>query len=520
MAATALTDEWNRLKSGTDIRGDALEGVEGHPVTLTLSAVKKIAAGFACWLSSAAGKPCTKLTVSVGRDSRLTGPAIAKTVMETLSSYGIQVLDCGLSSTPAMFMTTVDAGCDGAVQVTASHHPYYRNGLKFFTRSGGLEGSDITSILEYAQNGISLSPCDEVPGSITPLTYMEQYASRLRRLICEGCGAGQEEAPLAGFHIVVDAGNGAGGFYATEVLRPLGADIAGSQFLEPDGRFPHHIPNPEDEEAMASICAATLHSKADLGVIFDTDVDRAGCVDAAGREINRNRLVALASAIALEGNPGGTIVTDSITSSGLKTFIENDLGGVHCRFKRGYKNVINEALRLNADGINAPLAIETSGHAAMRENYFLDDGAYLITRIIIKAAQLRKEGKTLDDLIASLQEPAESRELRFQITVPDFKNFGLTLLGSLEAYAAENGWQVADDSREGVRISFGKEAGDGWMLLRLSVHDPVMPLNIESDRPGGCKIIARQLAGYFGQQPAKILSGLDISALQNYLAAN
>lgn len=519
MAATILTDEWNRLKSGTDIRGDALEGVASHPVTLTIPAVKRIAAGFACWLAAAVGKPCNQLTVSVGRDSRLTGPSIAGAVMETLSLYGIQVMDCGLSSTPAMFMTTVDAGCDGAVQVTASHHPYYRNGLKFFTRSGGLEGSDISSILEYAQNGVSPTPC-AVSGHISPLAYMEQYACRLRQMICEGCGTNEEDAPLAGFHIVVDAGNGAGGFYATEVLQPLGAAIEGSQFLEPDGHFPHHIPNPEDAQAMASICAATLQAKADLGVIFDTDVDRAGCVDTAGREINRNRLVALASAIALEDNPGGTIVTDSITSSGLKTFIEKDLAGVHCRFKRGYKNVINEALRLNADGINAPLAIETSGHAAMRENYFLDDGAYLITRIIIKAAQLRKEGKSLDDLIASLQEPVESKELRFQIKVPDFKSFGTQLLSSVESYAASQGWQVADDSREGVRITFGEENGSGWMLLRLSVHDPVMPLNIESDRSGGCKIIARKLAAYFELQPSDIRESLDISALQNYLSEN
>lgn len=118
------------------------------------------------------------------------------------------------------------------------------------------------------------------------------------------------------------AGNGAGGFYASQVLKPLGADVSGSQFLEPDGRFPNHIPNPENEDAMASVCSAVLEAKADLGIIFDTDVDRAGCVDAAGREINRNRLVALASAIVLEQYPGGTVVTDSITSDGLKVFIE------------------------------------------------------------------------------------------------------------------------------------------------------------------------------------------------------
>jgi phosphomannomutase len=223
-------------------------------------------------------------------------------------------------------------------------------------------------------------------------------------------------------------------------------------------------------------------------------------------------LVALASAIVLEDNPGGTIVTDSITSSGLKTFIEKELGGVHHRFKRGYKNVINEALRLNAQGINCPLAIETSGHAALRENYFLDDGAYLITKIIIKAAQLGTHGRTLESLIERLAEPAESVELRFNITQPDFRSCGNRVLDALEEYARNNGWEVADDSREGVRISFGAGQGEGWLLLRLSVHDPVMPLNIESDVKGGCLVMAKKLNEFLKTQ-----SGLDIEALTKFI---
>ncbi len=490
-----LSEYWKHFKSGTDIRAVAMDGVEGEPCELTDEVIERIVAGFACWLSEKAGKPCTALTVSVGRDSRLSGPRIRDAVTHMLSSVGVHVLDCGLSSTPAMFMTTIDLACDGAVQITASHHPWHRNGLKFFLPSGGIEGSDVTAILEKAQAG-------EKPvfaeGTIESVPYMAQYAARLRDLIVKESDNGEQ--PLSVLHIVVDAGNGAGGFYATQVLEPLGADVSGSQFLEPDGSFPNHIPNPENPDAMASVCAAVKESGADLGVIFDTDVDRAGCVGADGREINRNRLVALAAAIALEGNDGGTIVTDSITSTGLKTFIEQTLGGVHCRFKRGYKNVINEALRLNAEGINAPLAIETSGHAALRDNYFLDDGAYLSTKIIIKAVQLRKQGKTLEDLIAALPEPVESREVRYTITAPDFKAYGERVLRDLEAYAKEQGWTLAEDSREGVRVSFPHDKGDGWFLLRLSVHDPVMPLNVESDCHGGCDSILSHLAPFIEKQ--------------------
>ena len=94
---------------------------------------------------------------------------------------------------------------------------------------------------------------------------------------------------------------------------------------------------------MDSICDAVRREKADLGIIFDTDVDRAAIVDAEGNAINRNDLIALISSVILEEHPASVIVTDSITSAGLKTFIEDHLGGIHHRFQRGYKNVINEA---------------------------------------------------------------------------------------------------------------------------------------------------------------------------------
>ena len=487
-----LNERFRQFKSGTDIRGVATEGVAGQPVNLTDEVIERMADGFVLWLAEKVGKAPDALKISVGRDSRVSGPHIMALTTARFQAAGAAVLRCGLASTPSMFMTTVDLGCDGALQITASHHPYNRNGLKFFTRAGGLEGSDIEAILTYAQNGDR--PAEKNGGTVTDVDYMSDYAAGLREKIKREVGADDYEHPLKGFHIVVDAGNGAGGFYADRVLAPLGADTSGSRFLDPDGMFPNHVPNPEDATAMASVCEAVRENNADLGVIFDTDVDRGGAVDSRGNEINRNRLVAVAAAIALEGNEGGTIVTDSITSSGLKTFIEQTLGGRHYRYRRGYKNVIDKALELNAQGVNCPLAIETSGHAAMRENYFLDDGAYLCTKIIIKAAQLRSQGKELGDLTADLKEPLESREVRFQILEKDFRACGERIIADLTDYAAKQpGWQLADDNREGVRVSFDKENGDGWFLLRLSVHDPIMPLNIESDSRGGVDVIEKQL---------------------------
>lgn len=491
-----------KLKSGTDIRGVALEGEPNQPVQLTDDVVYGITRAFAKWLSEKCGS--RSLTVAVGRDCRLSGERIEGKVVAALADSGFAVVRCGLCTTPAMFMTTVLKNCDASVSITASHHPYNRNGLKFFTRDGGLEGSDITDILNIAVNDGKI----DGNGSVSDCAFLDEYAAYLRGMICTALGTDETAKPLSGLKFAVDAGNGAGGFYAEKVLSPLGADVSGSINLEPDGRFPNHIPNPENSYAMECACKATLAATADLGIIFDTDVDRAGAVGADGEEINRNRLVALASVLACEDCPGGVIVTDSITSSGLKEFIEQNLHAEHYRYRRGYKNVIDKAIELCDSGKIAPLAIETSGHAAFRSNYFLDDGAYLITRIVIKLAQLRAEGKTVSDLISALREPVERKEIRFNITEEDFRPVGERVISELERFAASHdGWHIADDNREGIRVAC--DDADGWFLLRLSVHDPVMPMNFESDSTGGVEKMINELRGFF-----ESVSGIDISALK------
>ena len=482
--------DYSKLQNGSDIRGVALEGIEGQHVNLTEQACKDIGRGFALWLMN---KTCKKnLRVAIGRDSRLSGPALCGWICEAMVEQGLQVTNFGMASTPAMFMSTVTEGYafDGSVMITASHLPFNRNGFKFFTSDGGLEKGDITQILTYAGgNAVTGLPV----GSLMDGTFMDTYAKILADKIRSATG---EDKPLTGFHIVVDAGNGAGGFYVDKVLKPLGADTEGSRYLDPDGSFPNHIPNPEDASAMASLSRAVLENRADLGVIFDADCDRAAIVDQNGKAINRNRLIALIAAILLEEHPGATFVTDSVTSSGLNQFI-TEWGGTHYRFKRGYRNVIDEAIRLNDEGIDCPLAIETSGHAALRENYFLDDGMYLVTRLICEALRRKREGETLSSLIDELQEPVESVELRLPILdQEDFRAAGQEVIEAILSHTLDNPeWQLAPDNREGVRISFNLDGGvnNAWFLLRLSVHDPVMPLNAESDVPGGVKRMLGEL---------------------------
>lgn len=490
-------DNLLKLKSGTDIRGVAVK-TETEEIELTNEVVEKICTAFVKWVKARYNKD--DLKIAVGHDSRISADRIKENAIKAFVAEGVTVYDCGLASTPSMFMSIVmDIKVDASLEITASHHPYQRNGLKFFTVDGGLEGSDVKEILEIAYDVESSNQ----EGKVIEYNFMDVYCKHLRNTIINEVGAG--EKPLSSLKIAVDAGNGVGGFYAKNVLEPLGADVSGSRFLEPDGMFPNHIPNPENKEAIASACEMVVKSNADFGLIFDTDVDRMGCVSKSGEEINRNRLVALASVIALAGNEGGTIVTDSLTSDGLRAFIENDLGGKQLRFKRGYKNVIDKSIELNNDGINSPLAIETSGHAALKENYFLDDGAYLATKIVILLAKLSKEGKGIDDLISSLKDPAESLEIRVPINLSDFKEYGENVIAELTKYAeSHEGWEVEKENYEGVRININ----GGWFLLRLSVHDPILPLNIENDNKGVCAEIAKELKQF--------LSNFDKLDLHNF----
>jgi len=499
--------DYKKLQNGSDIRGVALEGIDGEIVNLTSEVVYTIGKAFVAWLRQS-GK--TAISIAVGMDSRLSGQALKEAFAHGITEMGADVVDCGIASTPAMFMATVDEKlhATAGVMLTASHLPYNRNGLKFFTSNGGLDKKDITAILEIAAAGQFENFSKK--GNVTTKPFIDDYSDFLVSYIRKGANnISDYNQPLRGLKIIVDAGNGAGGFFAEKVLAQLGADISGSQFLNPDGRFPNHIPNPEDETAMRSICDAVKIHHADLGIIFDTDVDRSAVVDKNGNPINRNSLIALISAVILNEHPGSTIVTDSITSDGLTKFIEQDLKGKHHRFKRGYKNVINESIRLNESGEESWLAIETSGHAALRENYFLDDGAYLVAKLLVEMARMNAQGLELTQLIENLEQPVESKEYRLHITEPDFANYGNQVLEKMMTKVGMyNGWEIIKPNFEGLRVRSTITGENGWFLLRMSLHDPVMPLNIESNTVGGVSKIRQKL-----NQIMSGFTGLDITSI-------
>lgn len=505
-----LEKTYLKLQNGSDVRGVALEGIEGERVNLTPEIAMYIAAAFAEYLGETCGKAQEELKISVGHDSRLSANALKAGVLQGIQKQGCQPVDCSLASTPSMFMSTVlpEVDCDGAIMITASHLPFNRNGLKFFTKGGGLESKDIKVVLQKAialeENGIA----PKAEKAIMLLDLIKYYSANLRRIICEETGCVEEDKPLAGMHFVVDASNGAGGFFATQVLEPLGADISGSIYLDPDGTFPNHVPNPENEKAMNCIRTATTENNADLGIIFDTDVDRAATVFPSGKEINRNALIALMAAIVAQKSPGSTVVTDSVTSDQLEMFLEDRLGLKHHRFKRGYRNVINESVRLNKEGIVSELAIETSGHGALKENYFLDDGAYMSVKILCEVVRCKRAGKSIENLLEGLEEAVESKEIRIGIQLEEFKEYGFKVLDDFKEFAAEDPrFHIVEPNYEGVRISFKDEDVQGWMLVRMSLHDPILPMNIETDNEGGVAVVIERIRPFFERYEALELKG-------------
>ena len=157
--------------------------------------------------------------------------------------------------------------------------------------------------------------------------------------------------------------------------------------------------------------------------------------------------------------------------------------------------------------------METSGHAAFRDNFFLDDGMYLVTYLICEALNRKREGQTLSALLEGLREPVESVEIRLPLL--DEEEGPEELTEMVLSHTLENPeWQLAPDNREGVRILFNLDGqvNSAWLQLRLSVHDPVMPLNAESDIPGGVKRILSELYALIQN-----VETVDLTPLKAYL---
>ena len=451
--------KWLTLKSGSDIRG--------REDQLTDEICGRIGYAYACALSKLLDKTTDRLTIAVGCDTRPSGLRIKRALTRGITAADCDVIDAGFCVLPALFKcTALDQTADGAVMVTGGDAPIALNGFKFLTSKGGFE--DIPGLLKLAAE---VSVPERL---VTRANLMENYRDRLvdrAKALLEDDAA----KPLLGLYLVIDTATTGGVFFA-DLMEDLGADVERLEGINPEEEVPKY--------------------GADMGVSFDIDSSRAFIYDSTGEPVDGNRLVALMAAILLDQKPGLTFVTDSVTSTGLTAFIQ-EWGGVHYRFKRGYRHVIQEAVRLNDEGIDCPLAIETTGHAAFRENGFLDDGIYLALRIACRALDCKREGASVFDPLEDLSQAVETLTLRLQATdeedpVSACQEFVEVIL----SHTLENpAWQMAPDNREGVRITFnlGEGINNAWFQLRMSVHDPVMVLHAESDVPGGVRTVLNAL---------------------------
>mmetsp|Transcript_102066 Transcript_102066/g.286183 ORF Transcript_102066/g.286183 Transcript_102066/m.286183 type:complete len:654 (+) Transcript_102066:255-2216(+) len=485
------------------------------------------------------------IVLCVGRDPRPHGVAIADAFARGAESVrGARVVYTGLASTPSMFEFCRSSLCDGGVMITASHLPADKNGMKFFTADGGFEKSQIKTLVSLAQQH-SIGWYDQA--TIPPTSgrdavfcsewvdWMPYYASELKAaLVREVMGdnaKGDPKKALGGLKLVLNSGNGSGGFFK-RVLEDLGADVSASINTEPDGEFPAGIPNPENPSMIEQTIRVCEAANADLGILLDTDADRCGLVAPRTigddgvlsdyEAINRNRLIALMGVIFARQSPGCTVVTCSVTSEGLSNFLRNDLGLNHVRHVKGYANVIHRAKSLSESGeANAEVAIETSGHCALKENDYLDDGTYTAVKTVglLAREKAKNPNTSLLSLLEGMKEMSEVTEIRMSPVDGTLESTSLLFdYAALEIEARCSsipGWSLDRENLEGIRLSSGSDGS--FFMLRKSLHDPVLSLQVEASSKDSAKTtIVEPIIAIFESDP-QIQSGLNFSSLKDYV---
>lgn len=285
----------------------ALSGIKGQPLFLTPAKGLQITKSYLLWLTKKTGKIPNEMTIAVGQDPRLSGRLLKVACFNALVPYGVLCLDCDLSATPAMEALTTGelAGepynltSDGAIMITSSRGEAHINGFKFFYKGGLLTEEDYAEIIQRSEDEEDYMDLGEQPAidnfkiqygkriyNTTEVDLIDIYSKYLCASIrAEFNSCDNYEFPLLGKKIAVDASNGTGGFMATKVFARLGADIRDSQYLEPDGNFFNHPPDPDNTTAKHSIAMKILAKCCDLGFLFDSDLSSFTAFDKLGFEI-------------------------------------------------------------------------------------------------------------------------------------------------------------------------------------------------------------------------------------------
>ena len=417
-----------------DVRGVAGESI-------TEEAVEAIARAYGTAIASAGGK-----TVCVGRDCRKSSPAFRDALVSGVTSAGVDVLDIGTVTTPMVYFSTFTENVDGGVMVTASHNPPQYNGLKMCVGRDSLFGEGIQSIRRLVEKGEFSSGT----GKTRRADILEKYLAFLER--------GVSVEP--GLRVAADGGNGTAGVACPEILRRLGCEVH-ELYMEPDGDFPNHHPDPTVEENLSDVRKTVVDLGLDAGLAFDGDADRIGIVDEKGEPLSGDMLLLVYALDILRTSPGATIIGDVKCSSLLFEKIR-EAGGNPVMWKTGHSVIKDKMKREGAE-----LGGEMSGHIFFGNRFFgYDDAVYAGLRFL---EILSKTGVRASELLPGLPETFATPEIR--IDCPDEIKFRVT--ETVKSRLAGLG-EVTDI--DGVRV----EHPDGWGLLRASNTQPALVLRFEA----------------------------------------
>lgn len=417
-----------------DIRGS-------YPDELDEAMVRKIGAAFVRLLNAQ--------RIVIGRDMRLSASALAKTFIEGAISSGAAVTDIGMVTTPLLYYAIAAGRFDGGAMVTASHLPGGMNGLKLCREEAiplsGDQGLPELERLVTEKLPLQRSPTSK--GSCQQVDMMDGYIEKLSSFVHD---------PKS-LKIVVDAGNGMAGPEVFALFKQFPVWTLIPLYMEPDGRFPHHVANPLLPDATRDLQAVVLREKADIGVAFDGDADRCGFIDEKGKRVPEDLVTALIAEFLLTKEPGATILYD-LRSSRIVPETITHLGGKAVRTRVGHAFI---KARMREE--NALYAGELSGHYYYRDMGFTDNALFTMIQML-NFLSLKKQ--PLSDLIRPLQTYYATGEINIRVKDKD------SVFTALEA----NYNDAQKDHLDGLTIGYDT----WWFNLRASNTEPLMRLNLEA----------------------------------------
>ncbi len=391
--------------------------------------------------------------VAVGRDGRLSGPVLSQALMRGLVAVGIEVLDLGLTTTPQLYFAAHTL-CNSGIQVTGSHNPKDDNGFKMVLGGRAIYGEEIKALKTIIEKeSWALQP----GGKVQPTPIIPAYIERIVSSI-------QLKRPMK---IVVDSGNGIAGATAPGIFRAIGCEVI-ELFSEVDGHFPNHHPDPSKPENLQDLVAALHSSGAELGLAFDGDGDRLGIVTQDGETIYPDRQMQLFAQDVLSRVPNGTVLFDVKCSQRLAPAIRA-AGGKALMYKTGHSLIKAKMKQIEADGGQAPLGGEMSGHIFFKERWYgFDDGTYAGCRLLEILSRSANANTVLKSLPTSFSTP--------ELNVGCKEGEPHELSDQLVKLAPEYFNAPAEISNiDGLRVDWP----DGFGLIRASNTTPVLVLRFE-----------------------------------------